>query len=112
QLNVMALETLEQLRAAGRRTAPGEMGEQIVVSGIGIDGLAPGTRLRLGEEAIIEVGKPRTGCDRLRHVQGGTPADVAGRLGVMARVLAGGTIRIGDAVDLAAGDRAEETAAD
>jgi MOSC domain-containing protein YiiM len=111
QLNVMALETLEQLRAAGRRTAPGEMGEQIVVSGIGVDRLAPGTRLRLGEEAIIEVIKPRTGCDRLRHIQGCTSADVAGRLGVMARVLAGGTIRIGDAVDLAAGGRAEESAA-
>jgi hypothetical protein len=32
QLNIMALETLEELRAAGLRTGPGEMGEQIVVS--------------------------------------------------------------------------------
>jgi MOSC domain-containing protein YiiM len=73
QLNVMARETLEQLSAEGLRTAPGEMGEQIVVSGMGVDRLAPGIRLQLGEEAVIEVIKPRTGCDRLRRIQGCTP---------------------------------------
>ncbi len=110
QLNIMSLETLEQLRAAGFRTAPGEMGEQIVVSGMPIDRLAPGTRLRLGDGVIIEAIQPRTGCARLRHIQGCTSADVAGRLGIMARVLTGGTIRIGEAVELVICDRAEETA--
>src|SRR5687767_4908401 len=61
QLNVMAAQTLEQLRAEGLRTAPGEMGEQLVVSGVDVDRLARGTRLKVGE-AVIEVGEPRTGC--------------------------------------------------
>jgi MOSC domain-containing protein YiiM len=100
QLNVMALETLEQLRAEGYRTAPGQMGEQLVVAGIDIDRLAAGTQVQLGDEAVIEVDKPRTGCDRLRHIQGCTPAMVAGRLGVMATVLIGGTIRVGDPANL------------
>jgi MOSC domain-containing protein YiiM len=100
QLNVMTLETLEQLAAEGYRTAPGQMGEQIVVAGLALNGLPAGTRLRLGDEAVIEVEKPRTGCDRLRRVQGCTPAQVAGRLGVMARVVSGGTIRVGDTVGL------------
>jgi MOSC domain-containing protein YiiM len=105
QLNVMALETLEALRAEGYRTGPGEMGEQIVVSGIAIDGLAAGTQLRLGNEVVIEVLMPRTGCARLQHIQGCTPAKVAGRLGVMARVLVGGIIHVGDAVALVDPDR-------
>ena len=100
QLNIMALKTLEQLRAEGYRTAPGQMGEQIVISGIAIDQLAAGTRLRLGADAVIEVIRPRTGCDRLRHIQGCTPGEVAGRLGVMARVVVSGTIRVGDTVAL------------
>ncbi len=100
QLNIMALESLEQLRAEGYRTAPGGMGEQIIVSGIKIDQLAAGTKLRFGKDAVIEVLRPRTGCDRLRQVQGCTPAQVAGRIGVMARVLVGGTIQVGDAVAL------------
>src|SRR5262245_38948780 len=60
QLNVMAAETLAQLGNEGYRTAPGEMGEQLAVSGIEIDGLAPATRLRIGAEAVIEVMEPRT----------------------------------------------------
>ena len=82
------------------------MGEQIVVSGVALDRLAPGVRLRLGEEAVLEVIKPRTGCDRLRSIQGCTPAQVAGRLGVMARVLSGGTIRVGDPISLVGADPA------
>jgi MOSC domain-containing protein YiiM len=98
QLNVMALETLEGLGAEGFRAAPGQMGEQLIVSGIAVDRLAKGTRLKIGDAAVIEVDIPRTGCDRLRRIQGCTPAQVAGRLGVMARVLSGGTIRVGDEV--------------
>jgi hypothetical protein len=98
QLNVMARETLDRLRAEGYRTDPGQMGEQIVVSGIDLDGAAAGTRFRLGAEAVIEVVKPRTGCDRLQRIQGCTPAQVTGRLGFMAGVVAGGTIRAGDPV--------------
>jgi MOSC domain-containing protein YiiM len=106
QLNVMALETLEQLAAEGLRTGPGQMGEQVVVSGIALERLTPRAQLRVGEEAVIEVVKPRTGCDRLRSVQGCTPAQVAGRLGVMARVVSGGTVRVGDPVNLVGPDQA------
>jgi MOSC domain-containing protein YiiM len=103
QLNVMALETLHQLRAEGYRTAPGEMGEQIVVAGIDIGRLAAGTRLRLGDTAVIEVQNARTGCERLRHIQGCELAAVAGRLGVMARVVTGGAVRVGDEVAVVSG---------
>src|SRR5262249_44536571 len=106
QLNVMARETLEQLGAEGLRTAPGQMGEQVVASGLAIDRLAPGTRLQLGDEAVIEVAKPRTGCDRLRRIQGCTTAQVAGRLGVIAQVLRGGIIRVGDTVAVVGPDQA------
>ncbi len=97
QLNIMALETLEQLRARGYRTGPGEMGEQLVLSGIEVDRMEAGTRVQLGPQVLIEVIKPRAGCERLRQIQGCTPAEVAGMLGVMARVLTGGTIHVGDA---------------
>jgi MOSC domain-containing protein YiiM len=102
QLNVMTLETLESLRAEGYRTGPGEMGEQIVVSGLDGEGLVPGRRLQLGDEAIIAVDNLRTGCERLRSIQGCRPAEVSGRLGVMATVLVGGTIRVGDTIAVVA----------
>src|SRR5262245_24352662 len=97
-LNIMARDSLDSLEADGCKTGPGEMGEQIVVAGLEIDRLAPGMRLRLGNEAVIEVVKPRTGCARLEHIQKISIKATANRLGVMCRVERGGTIRVGDEV--------------
>src|SRR6516162_9926816 len=87
QLNGMAAEILAQLCDEGFHTAPGEMGEPLVASAIQLNELAEGARLRIGIEAVKEVVKPRTGCARFEHIQHCSRSDVAGRLGVMARVL-------------------------
>src|SRR4051794_7712783 len=55
QLNVMQAEMVEQLQAEGFHAGPGGLGEQIVVAGLDADALAPGSRLQLGDSAIIEV---------------------------------------------------------
>lgn len=100
QLNIMTEATLEALRAEGLRTAPGEMGEQLVLGGLDapLETLAAGTRLRLGEQAVVELLEPRTGCERFEAIQDCAATQVAGRLGVMARVLQDGAIRCGDDV--------------
>jgi MOSC domain-containing protein YiiM len=98
QLNVMRAETLAELAAEGRKTAPGEMGEQLIIAGLNPTAFAEGTRLRLGDSAVIEVGIPRTGCGRFESIQGAAKQSVAGRLGVMARVVVGGHVAVGDEV--------------
>jgi MOSC domain-containing protein YiiM len=99
QLNVMLAENLAELLAEGFKTSPGELGEQIVISGIPADALVPGARVRLGS-AVIEVTIPRTGCARFETIQGKTKQAAAGRLGVLARVIAGGEIAVGDEVEV------------
>ncbi len=109
-LNVMSAEILADLAREGFQTGPGQMGEQLVLAGLDFSTLAEGARLRLGEAAstaVIEFVKNRTGCDRFEHIQGRSRESVAGRLGFMARVVAGGRIQVGDAVSVletAAGD--------
>jgi MOSC domain-containing protein YiiM len=98
EINLTSIENLDALRAEGFRTAPGEMGEQIVVRGVDVPALAAGDRLYLGAAACLEVVNQRTGCLRLQQVQGRPLKGTGGRLGVMARVTAGGVIRVGDAV--------------
>src|SRR5690349_20518690 len=71
--------------------------ELIAGRGIDVDRLKPGDRVKLGETAILEVDKARTGCDRFEHIQGQPKSRVAGRLGQMTRVLVSGAIRVGDA---------------
>jgi MOSC domain-containing protein YiiM len=101
QLNVISLEWLESLRPRGYKTSPGQFGEQIIVEGLAVEDLPPGARLQMGPEASIEVINTRTGCSRLEGAQG-QPVMTAGvgRLGVMARVISGGEIKVGDPVTL------------
>ncbi len=94
-LNIMSLDDVRSLAQEGWKTEPGQLGEQIVISGLDIASLAPGTRLQFGDSAVIEVVKLRTGCDWLELIQGKKPADAAGRLGVMARVVASGAVCTG-----------------
>ncbi|MCC7360776.1 MAG: MOSC domain-containing protein [Anaerolineales bacterium] len=98
QLNVMTREVLDALAAEGYHTAPGQMGEQLVVSGLNLNALAPGDRVQLGPQAIIEIIKPRTGCDRFEAIQKLTRRQAAGRMGQMCRVIVGGPLAVGDDV--------------
>ena len=102
QLNVMCANVIAELGAEGFKTAPGEMGEQLVIDGIEPSALMMGTRLRIGDTAVIEMNIPRTGCVRFERIQGKLKSQAAGRLGVLATVLIGGEIAIGDEVRLIA----------
>ena len=99
QLNVMLAEIVEELKGEGFQTEAGELGEQIVISGVARDALPSGTRLRLGP-AVIEVTIPRNGCGRFETIQGKSKTLTVGRLGVMARVVTGGEVAVGDTVEL------------
>jgi MOSC domain-containing protein YiiM len=98
QLNIMAQESLDRLCAEGFCVEPGQMGEQIVLRGVDVDDLQVGDQLRLGSSSVIEVTEKRDGCDRLERIQGYSLAQAAGRLGIMAKVITGGQIFVGDTV--------------
>jgi MOSC domain-containing protein YiiM len=97
-LNIMSYETLEALHEEGFSTLPGQMGEQIDIKGFDVGKLVTGDRLKIGDTAIVEVISHRTGCQRFEYIQGRTPQQAAGRMGVMAKVVTGGRIAVGDSV--------------
>ena len=99
QLNVLHAELLAELGNEGFKVGPGEMGEQIVVAGIDPVAMVPGARLKL-RDAVIEVAELRTGCARFEMIQGRPRGDVKGRLGVIAVVVTGGEVAVGDAVEV------------
>lgn len=98
QLNIMAAETIAQLTTEGYQTAPGQLGEQIVISGLTIETLPIGTVLEIGDSACVEIFEMRNGCDRFQHIQGHPKALTVGRLGAIGGVVTAGTIRVGDPV--------------
>ena len=105
-LNIMSAETTADLQEDGFKVAPGELGEQIVVSGIDVDRLQSGSRLRIGDAAEVEIVTARTGCVTFESHQGKLRQEASGRLGMMANVVSSGIIRVGDPVSVPAGEPA------
>ncbi|HZO89805.1 MAG TPA: MOSC domain-containing protein [Chthonomonadaceae bacterium] len=97
-LNLMSAESVRGLAQEGFRTGPGQLGEQLIIGGLDVDALPGGTRLQIGETACVELTKPRTGCATFERHQDKLRQEAAGRMGMMAQVIVGGTIRVGDPV--------------
>lgn len=100
QVNLIPTDWLEMMAAKGYKTGPGDFGEQLIVDGITFDEMTPGMQLRIGDEAVLELTKSRTGCERMEAAQG-RKVDIAIReagLGYLAQVIQGGVIKVGDAI--------------
>jgi MOSC domain-containing protein YiiM len=97
-LNVMDQETQAKLAGESYPTGPGILGENLILDGVQFDRQNPGTRIRIGADAVVEFVELRNGCHKLIPLDSRLPDGAQGRLGTMARVIEGGTIRIGDAV--------------
>jgi MOSC domain-containing protein YiiM len=83
------------------------MGENVTTRGVDLLGLPTGARLRLGDEAVVEVRGLRNPCKQLDEIQPGlmkatldrdADGEVVRKSGVMGIVLAGGDVRPGDAI--------------
>ncbi len=107
QVHLIHAELIDELQAAGFDVQPGQMGENITTRGIDLLGLPTGTRLHMGQTAVVEVTGLRDPCSQLDNLRPGLKAacldqDAQGRLirkaGVMSIVLAGGEVKPGDPI--------------
>ncbi len=79
--------------------APGEVRENVTVSGVTLSGLPAGSLLQLGE-ALLEVIGDCHPCQFLDDVRPGLQGNMDGRRGIFGRILEGGTIRVGDVISI------------
>lgn len=108
QVHLIGAELFAELAAAGFDVEPGLLGENITTRGIVLTGLPHGTLLRIGPDAIVEVRGLRVPCvliDRqMPGLKDASAMPYAGknalRHGIMGVVIAGGTIRAGDAIEI------------
>jgi MOSC domain-containing protein YiiM len=84
-----------------------ELGENVTTRGVDLLGLPVGTRLRLGDEAVVEVTGLRNPCAQIDTFRQGLMKQVVGRdadgsvrfkSGIMGVVLTGGVVRPGDGI--------------
>lgn len=99
QISLFANEILQEIHAAGIDVAAEELSTNLLTAGIAIDTLSAGTKLKIGA-AIIELSEARKPCGALTKIDKRLPKATYLRCGQFGRVLTGGVIHAGDAIEI------------
>ena len=109
QVHLIHAELHAELAEQGFDVGAGEMGENVTTRGVDLLALPAGTRLSLGDDAVVELTGLRNPCTQLDGLRQGLMQATLGRdehgglvrrAGVMAIVVAGGDVRPGDAIGI------------
>ena len=107
QVHLIQGELLEMHDPAVLLLAPGQLGENITTKGVDLLSLPTGTKLKIGNNAVVEITGLRNPCIQIDQFQKGLLKavlykDAEGKLvreaGVMGIVLVGGEIYPGDPI--------------
>src|SRR5437763_11778364 len=75
---------------------PGTIKENLTVEGLHVMGLPAGTRVRLGNSAVLEITKVCEPCFRMDEIRMGHKGEIVGRRGMVTRVGQGGSSTVVD----------------
>jgi MOSC domain-containing protein YiiM len=109
QIHLIGAELFDELRAAGHIVRPGDLGENVTTTGIHLHDLAVGSMLRLGDTALVAITGLRNPCAQIEAFQPGLlrlvstrtqEGEQIRRAGVMGVVILGGTVSVGDGIEI------------
>ena len=101
QVSLLATESIDKMRAQGLELSPGDFAENITTEGLDVPGMHVGDRVRIGDEAVLEltqIGKEcHSGCAIMKAVG----KCIMPTEGVFFKVLVPGEVRPGDKIEFA-----------
>jgi MOSC domain-containing protein YiiM len=101
QVSLLAVESIDKMRALGLDVNPGDFAENLTTEEIDLISLPVSTRISVGKQIVLEItqiGKEcHTGCAIYRQVG----KCIMPEEGVFARVIRGGPVRAGDQIKVA-----------
>jgi MOSC domain-containing protein YiiM len=89
--------SLEHLDSVG--VVPGAIRENLTVEGADVQSWAVGQQVRVGE-ALFEITMVCDPCHRMDELRQGLRAELDGKRGMLARVVEGGEVAVGDEIEL------------
>jgi MOSC domain-containing protein YiiM len=107
QVHLIHSELHDELKEAGFTVSVGQLGENVTTRGIDLLGLPTGTRLMIGESAVVEITGLRNPCVQIDRFQKGLmkavlehddEGNLVRKSGVMGIVLKGGEVKPGDTI--------------
>jgi len=100
QVSLLAAEDIETVRRKLPDIGTGDFAENVVVSGLALSRLGLGSRLRLGSEVVLRITQIGKDCHTPCRIGRLTGDCIMPRLGLFARVEAGGHVRPGDTAEV------------
>jgi len=98
QVSLLAEESVAKMKLEGFAVEPGDLAENLTISGLELHRLPLGTRLRVGRDALLEVVQIGKECHADCEIRRRTGYCVMPTEGVFATVVAGGEVRAGNEI--------------
>lgn len=98
QVSLLDMQSIQKIQAKGLDVVCGDFAENITTEGIRLWELPVGTRMRIGENALVEVTQIGKECHQRCTIFHQVGDCVMPREGIFVRVLAGGMVQPGDRI--------------
>jgi MOSC domain-containing protein YiiM len=100
QISLLGIECIDKMDAKGLSLLPGDFAENITTEGIDLSALTVGSGLRLGVNAELEITKFGKVCHGRCKIFERIGDCIMPRDGVFAKVARGGSIHVGDVIEV------------
>jgi MOSC domain-containing protein YiiM len=100
QVSLLANESVNKMRAKGLDVGPGDFAENLTTEGIDLVSLPIGTKIKIGTESVGEVTQIGKECHTHCAIYYQAGDCVMPREGIFVRILEGGPVKVGDAIDV------------
>jgi MOSC domain-containing protein YiiM len=100
QVSLLAVESIDKMRALGLELNPGDFAENLTTEGLDLISLPVGTRISVGKQIVLEVTQIGKECHTRCAIYRQVGKCIMPEEGVFARVIRGGHVRAGDRIEV------------
>jgi len=100
QISLLGLDSMNKMRDQGVRINFGELYENLDVEGLILYKLPLGTKLKIGEDILLEMTQIGKKDSYFLEINGKIVSSIMTKEGVFARVLEGGKVKAGDGIEV------------
>ena len=99
QISLLGVESIDKMQSKGFKIKYGDFAENLTIEGIVLHQLPLGTKLKVGENVLLEVTQIGKECHHDCEIRKKIGDCVMPREGIFARVLKGGKVKVGDDIE-------------
>ena len=100
QVSLLAVESIDKMRALGLELKPGDFAENLITEGLDLLSLPVGTRISIGKQVVLEVTQIGKECHTKCAIYQQVGKCIMPEEGVFTRVIRGGPIQAGDLIEV------------